>query len=230
MLIAKTAQSDALANFVHMIEVFIALQDERKANVLRLNYALYTLVTALHKRYPMWSVDELLSFCPGELIQLVEGDLPDNHRESIVARNAQCVWVGTLDWFAITTDADAVATVRRLLEHDRSESVAGYVAFKGNVRGTVRVILSEKDFGKMQEGDVLVTSMTRPEFLPVMRKASAYVTNEGGITCHAAIVARELQTPCIVGTRVATSVFHDGDLVEVDTARGTVSIVERKSS
>ena len=67
--------------------------------------------------------------------------------------------------------------------------------------------------------------MTRPEYLPLMKKASAIVTDEGGITCHAAIVSRELGKPCVIGTKVATSTFHDGDVVEVDATKGTVKKV-----
>ena len=74
----------------------------------------------------------------------------------------------------------------------------------------------------MNAGDILVSIATRPEMLPVMKKAAAIVTDEGGITCHAAIVSRELKIPCIVGTQTATSVLKDGDKVEVDTEKGVV--------
>jgi pyruvate,water dikinase len=68
--------------------------------------------------------------------------------------------------------------------------------------------------------------MTRPEFVPLMKKAIAIVTDEGGITCHAAIVSRELKKPCIIGTKVATQVLKDGDMVEVDANSGIVRILK----
>ena len=67
-----------------------------------------------------------------------------------------------------------------------------------------------------------MTPMTRPEFLPLMKKAKAIITDEGGITCHAAIVSRELGIPCIIGTKIATKVLKDNDLVEVDAEKGIV--------
>ncbi len=70
--------------------------------------------------------------------------------------------------------------------------------------------------------------MTTPEMVPVMKRAAAFVTDEGGITCHAAIVSREMKKPCIIGTKIATKVLKDGDLVEVDANRGIVRILERK--
>ncbi len=64
--------------------------------------------------------------------------------------------------------------------------------------------------------------MTTPDFLPAMERAAAFVTEEGGITCHAAIVAREMKKPCVIGTKIATKVFKDGDRVEVDATKGVV--------
>lgn len=108
-------------------------------------------------------------------------------------------------------------------KHDgEHSSVEGMPAAKGFARGIVRVVLRESEFSRFQEGEILVTAMTRPEFLPLMRRAAAIVTDEGGLTSHAAIIARELKIPCIIGTKVATQVLHDGDEVEVDADSGIV--------
>ena len=71
-------------------------------------------------------------------------------------------------------------------------------------------------------GEVLVASMTNPDWVPVLRKAAALVTDGGGMTCHAAIVTRELGVPCVVGTRKATTVLRDGERVTVDGTKGLV--------
>ena len=78
------------------------------------------------------------------------------------------------------------------------------------------------DLKKIKQGDVLVATMTRQDFVPAMRKAVAIITDEGGVTCHAAIIARKLGIPCLVNTQIATKVLHDGDLVEVDAEKGMV--------
>lgn len=103
----------------------------------------------------------------------------------------------------------------------------GQTASQGYAKGVARIILNLAEFDKMQEGDILVTGMTRPEFLPIMKKAAAIVTNEGGITCHAAIVSRELGIPCIIGTKTATQKLKDGDIVEVRANHGTVRILKQ---
>ena len=68
--------------------------------------------------------------------------------------------------------------------------------------------------GEILDGEILVSTMTVPDFLPAMKKAAAFVTDEGGITCHAAIVAREMKKPCVIGTKFATEVLRNGDLIE----------------
>lgn len=104
------------------------------------------------------------------------------------------------------------------------QQIRGTVASlgKGKVQGRVKILHSSKEAEKMELGDILVAPMTSPEFIIAMRKATAIVTDEGGMTSHAAIVSRELGVPCIVGTKVATKVLKDGDMVEVDAEKGMV--------
>lgn len=98
----------------------------------------------------------------------------------------------------------------------------GQVSYPGKAKGRVRILKLKKDIQNFEEGAILVSPMTTPDFLPAMKKAAAIVTDEGGILCHAAIVARESQKPCVIGTKVATKMFMDGDVVEVDADNGTI--------
>ena len=100
--------------------------------------------------------------------------------------------------------------------------VSGTVASKGKVQGIAQVILKPSDIKNFKEGNILITSMTTPDFVVVMKKAIAIVTDEGGITCHAAIVSREFGVPCIVGTKNATKTFQNWDKIEVDAIKGIV--------
>lgn len=105
-------------------------------------------------------------------------------------------------------------------------SVHGSVACSGRVTGKVKIVNTKADLNKVEEGDILVAVQTTPELLPAMKKAVAFVTDVGGITSHAAIVSREMNKPCIIGTKFATEVFKDGDLVEVDALNGYVRKVK----
>ena len=104
----------------------------------------------------------------------------------------------------------------------RKEKLRGRVAFSGLVKGRVKIIRNKSDFGKMKKGDILVAPNTRPEYVPVMKIAGAIISEEGGLTCHAAIVSRELKVPAIVGVQGAIAALKDGDLIEVDAEKGIV--------
>lgn len=106
------------------------------------------------------------------------------------------------------------------------EELKGQVACPGKVRGEVQILMRAEEVPNFVPGRILVSSMTVPTFLPAMHKASAFVTDEGGITCHAAIVAREMKKPCVIGTKIATKVLKNGDMVEVDADNGVVKIIK----
>jgi phosphohistidine swiveling domain-containing protein len=111
-------------------------------------------------------------------------------------------------------------------EIENVKIIKGQIAQKGKVKGVVKLVSKEKDIEKVKKGDILVASMTMPRYLPAMKRASAFVTDEGGITCHAAIVSRELKKPCIIGTKIATQVLKDGMEVEVDADKGIIKIIK----
>lgn len=117
------------------------------------------------------------------------------------------------------------------LKEKHKQIIQGAVAYKGLVRGIVKIVdiknlkMLNQFMTDFKSGDVLVTSMTQPNIVPVMSKASAIITDQGGMISHAAIIAREMKKPCIVGTKVATQILKNGDLVEVDANKGTVRII-----
>ncbi len=107
------------------------------------------------------------------------------------------------------------------------EAIKGAIAYKGKVKGNTKIILSPKDFPKMQKGDIIVAHGTTPDYMPVVRICSGIISDEGGFLCHASIVSRELKIPCIVGTKVATRILKDYNLVELDADNGVVKILKR---
>lgn len=110
---------------------------------------------------------------------------------------------------------------------DSSENKCGITANKGKVQGIARLVPSPEDNDKVGQGEILIAYSTMVDNLPAMKKAGAIVTESGGITCHAAVVAREFGIPAIVSLKGAMTDFKDGDLVEVDAERGIVTVIER---
>lgn len=104
--------------------------------------------------------------------------------------------------------------------------ISGQIAYKGIVQGPVKIVIDPIGYIGFNDDDILVTGMTRPDYLPLVAKAAALITDAGGMLCHAAITAREMKKPAIIGTQIATKVLKDGDIVEVDAERGIVTILK----
>ena len=109
-----------------------------------------------------------------------------------------------------------------------TERLYGSVANPGKIEGIAKIIFTTSDITKMKKGDILVAPNTRPEYVTAMKKAAAIITDEGGITSHAAIVSRELGLPCVIGLQNATDTLKDGDLIFVNANHGIVNVVKRK--
>lgn len=172
--------------------------------------------TGIPKRYLEYlNYDEISQLLEGKISNKVLKERCEKGVMIHVTREGHTLFVGK----------DAVAKKQECEKKiivNTSEELKGQIACKGIAQGRVKIIITRDDFVKFRAGDVLVAGMTRPEHVPLMKKAAAIITNEGGITCHAAIVSRELNKPCIIGTKVATEVLKDGEMVEVDAGRGVI--------
>lgn len=112
------------------------------------------------------------------------------------------------------------------IENKELTELKGVPASRGYAKGKVRLVLYKEQIPELNKGEILVTEMTSPDFVPAMKKAGAIITDEGGVTCHAAIVSRELNKPCVIGTKIATHVLKDGMLVEVNANQGIIKILK----
>ena len=137
---------------------------------------------------------------------------------------------------AVTTfkeEKTAAEAGPEVVEEEKKILVKGETASRGVYSGPVKLIKDASELDRVEKGDVLVTTMTTPDMVPAMQKAGAIVTDEGGMTCHAAIVSREMGTPCIVGTEHGTEVLKEGQIVTVHATQGIVyegklDVVEEK--
>jgi len=98
-----------------------------------------------------------------------------------------------------------------------TKKLKGQIVFKKDASGPARIVLKKKDLPTIQKGEILVTIMTNPDFVPYLSKVAGIVTDYGGITCHASIISREMKIPCIVGTKIATQIFKNGDIIKIDS-------------
>jgi len=117
------------------------------------------------------------------------------------------------------------------IQTETSENISqleGSIANKGIAKGRAHIVNNLEDADGFNEGDIMVSINTSPSLMPILIKCGGMITDEGGIMCHAAIVSRELNKPCIIGTKLATRVIKNGDIVEVDADRGRITILEKK--
>lgn len=157
-------------------------------------------------------------------LEVLEGRVPE---ETLKARrdHGVLVWadVDSFDFVVGPAAAKKLAELETGYKPDKLE-LRGQPACLGRVIAPVRIVHDPAE--TFQEGEILVTAMTRPEFVPLMKKATGIITDEGGITSHAAVVSRELNKPCIVGTQAATRKLRTGDVVELDAFHGLVKSVQ----
>ncbi len=155
---------------------------------------------------------------------------------STKALNEKVIFIDTVTQFLRETSMGRIKvskTNRAKKVRGKSEikEIKGVVASIGgkleSITGVARVIFNENDFSKIKKGDILITEETNASFLPAMAKAWAVVTDFGGILCHAAIVSRELKIPCVVGTKNATQVLKNGNLIEINPKNGTIKILRK---
>ncbi len=198
------------------------LQDERKKSTFWATHYFSLILNEIAKRIDC-PIDWIKYSVPSEFELLVDGQIKPDDLEK---RYNDCVVLWHLDEYQVITDSGEIQILDSIAfsETDKTiNEIKGMIASAGKATGLVKILESSDDMGKVEDGDVIVAVMTRPDYLPAMKKAVAIVTDEGGVTCHAAIVARELKIPCIIGTKNATKILKDGDRIEVDAEKGVVT-------
>lgn len=230
-LLSRFAPPKELEEKLRITPIIGAWLDERKEVTVRGNHYLTVYLREIGKRND-YSLEEMYYFTPPEIDALLLGGTKVPKQE-LAARRHRLVYVISESDDSMLISGTKAAKLIEYFERatgskTSATSVRGIVASRGpggTMQGRVQVVLDPEgvDFKK---GNVLVSTMTRAEYVPFMKQASAIVTDEGGITCHAAVVSRELRKPCIIGTKIATKVLKDGDLVEVNTNHGSVKILK----
>jgi phosphohistidine swiveling domain-containing protein len=177
------------------------------------------------------SLRQLRYLNPSELIQLLRGLsisaelLNERFNFSIYYSSTKI----PADLFLVGEKAQNFIAKLNIIKEEIGDvkMLVGDCASPGRARGEAKVINVIADMEKMKVGDILISVATTPDLVPAIKKASAIVTDVGGITCHAAIISRELGIPCVVGTKIATKVITDGMLLDVDATHGKVDMIDK---
>ena len=230
-LIRKLGLSNEIKNLVYIIDTITYWQDDRKKLILKHCWNVTKIIKEIAARLGI-KPENLKYLAPDEisydfLSKLTDKELSQRRIGSVYfycygANNHE-------EMFGVFTGND-YAKFKQLMKGEDSKKdaweIMGMCASTDNATGKVFICRTIDDIQNFPHGAVLVTSMTRPEFVPAMKKAAAIVTDEGGITSHAAVISRELGVPCVIGTKNATKLLNNGDLVMVNANHGMVKILK----
>ncbi|MBT4541307.1 hypothetical protein HOC35_07375 [Candidatus Woesearchaeota archaeon] len=226
-LLSELGLSRFTKNILRIARLFSKWKDIRKGGVYIGMYHFDCFLDEVARRTE-FSKEQLTFSIFNEIKDILNKKNIDKIRKEIKEREKQCFFVYT-DKGHFIVGGEKAEKYFKLLEKGKNKSIIeirGVVASPGYARGRVSIVKKTQDINNFKTGDILVANQTTPEFLPAMKKSAAIVTEQGGITSHAAIVSRELKKPCIIGTKIATTTLLDGEIVEVDAENG---IVRRKT-
>jgi phosphohistidine swiveling domain-containing protein len=220
--------SQELKTLIKISEDFTYWQDERKRSTFWITHYFSLILEEIGKRI---GIDkEYLKYMTCRETSLVFENKPNLEELKARRKNGVYYWDKTGMEALSMKEADRVR--KEVLGETNLEDIddfRGLTACLGKAIGKVKIVKSATEISKVEKGDILVAVMTRPDYVPAMKKASAIVTDEGGVTCHAAIVSRELGIPCIIATKIATKVLKDNQLVEVNANHGWIKIIKQEN-
>jgi len=230
-LTKKYRLNKTVRDLVYILVYTTVWQDERKVLIMQAIGRLGTAVKEISRRLN-WPPDlmyhlgysEVMALRSIKSLTIKKATLQIRKREGSIwlFKNGRDITI--IDHYARDFGSDF--SMIKLQAGSTQEEIHGQVASPGTASGRVSILNNLASLKKVRPNDVIVTSMTRPDYVVALKKAVAIITDEGGITCHAAIISRELGIPAVIGTKIATKVLRDGDLVEVRANHGVVKIIK----
>ncbi len=218
-------------HFARVLQNITLLNEYRKFIFCNASLSHQDIFRRIAKMYNLTNWRECLKLTPAEIIQLYFFRNPAPLKQLPRRTVAAVLFNHATQTFRFFPKNKVQAFINAmnpgiLQKNFQAHSLSGTVANPGMAKGKVKIILGKQDFHKFKPGNILIAPMTSVDFVPLMKQAAAFVTNEGGITSHASIVSREMNKPCIIGTKIATKIFKDGDTVEVDANNGIVKLIK----
>ena len=218
---------------IEFVRWFMYLRTESIDHMMSVNGA-YKPIIEFSARQLGLSVRIIMNMTYKELIDSlsVGSAVPDVGILTDRTENGYAYFIGP-EHAVLVTGSDIRKLEQACLADVYTENVRelmGQIAFKGKVTGIARVILDRRDAHRLRAGEILVTAMTAPDFVPAMKLSAGIITDEGGVLCHAAIMSRELRKPCIIGVKIATDVIRTGQRVTLDADHGIIILENGESN
>jgi len=220
-VIKRYKVSREIENIGRKLAYCVWWQDYRKQFIFIANHITTQFLKEIQKKTKI-PFKELCYYIPNEIIKLLKTGKKTNVKQRF---KGFTMYYHEKNGITYLEGKKARKLIKPYLEikiKKGIKEIKGLVVSSGKARGRIKILHTPKNLNKMKKGNILVAPMTSPDYITAMKKAAAVITDEGGMTCHAAIVSRELSIPCIVATRIATKVLKDNDHVEVDAEKGII--------
>lgn len=210
-------------DLIKMAQALVFIKDYRKEALYHGMYSYEPFLRELGKRFDL-SIDQVRAMHDWEIISMLK-------KSRVVVRDLNqrlktCAVLVKQNDLTVLTGAKLKTFLAKLkwekVKRQKSNQFEGTCAYPGKVRGRIKIINIPEQVSKMKQGDILVAHNTNPNLIPAMKMAAALISGAGGLTCHTAIVARELRIPSVVGVTGIDKILKDGDTVEVDANNGTI--------
>jgi phosphohistidine swiveling domain-containing protein len=217
--------SQMMINFQMLREFMIAVDAMKKTYAIS-HCFLSDLLDEIAKRLEIRK-SSLFYLTPYEISKILKTKSKISKREIELRKSciSPCYWFKKKWQIKIIKGQRAKSIIKKLIKPKivkKEEIIKGVSASPGKVVGLAKIVKDRTEINKLSQDEILVTPMTTPDYISAIHKASAIITDEGGVLCHAVIISREFGIPCVIGTKIATKVLKDGDLVEVDANKGIV--------
>ncbi len=223
--IKKYCLAKETQNIAKIAQEIVYVKYFRKGIFAESYYCVEFLLTEIGKQLGM-TLDDVRAMFDWEVEEALTEGITKEKIQEIKSRQEFCAFVSYEGkCYPLSEEEATKITKENIKEETPITDLKGQVACSGNVRGEVCIVNTVEDMEKMKEGMILTSVMTHPNLFSAMKGAGGIITDIGGLSCHAAIVARELQIPCIVGTKQASKILQDGMQVELDTSTGTIKII-----
>ncbi len=227
-ILKKLKLNNKEKKLIHILQTITIWTDERKMLEFQLFFWYHQILKEFEKRYnfPILNLKYLF------IDEIKKLNKKTNTLKKITKQRIkqEFMTISTDGNIRIATNQEMQKIKKIIKKHIKKGDLRGNVACRGpktKYIARVKVLNSSKECKKIKEGEILVATMTTPDYVPAMNRALGFITDEGGITCHAAIVSRELGKPCIIGTKTASQILKDGDLIEINTNTGIIKIIKK---
>jgi len=211
------SKSKIIVNLIKIAREMLYLQTYRLDIFFIAHYNVNNLFNEIAKRFN-FSINELVYLTGDEIISLIK-ERSRIKKKQIDERINNYALILENNKFLLLSGKQIKKTITNKVLINQ---VKGTIANRGRASGKAKLVFDIEDIPKVDRGDIIISPMTRPDLVPALMKSAGIITDFGGILCHAAIISREFGIPCIVGTEIATKVFQDGDLIEINAYEGLV--------